>query len=106
MSKRTDSDRASSRRKHSGVLQVFYPMSGIFAAGQALQKVYRTIAEDGTTAHGTDELMPFESFRQVTRYDEKMALEEKYSHGQQGDKLLVRVPGKSRPGASSANGAR
>ena len=46
---------------------------------------------------------------QAIGYDEKVALEEKYSQGEEGDKLRVRVPGKSRPGAATAaagNGAR
>jgi hypothetical protein len=32
----------------------------------------------------------------------QVALEEKYSHGAEGEKLLVRVPGKSRPGTGVA----
>lgn len=87
-------------------------MSGIFAAGKALQSVYSDLADEGSTSAHLDELMTFEQFRRVIGYEEKVALEEKYARGQEGDKLVVRVPGRSRPSdaqvaaaASARNGS-
>lgn len=87
-------------------------MSGIFAAGKALQHVYHVLGDEGSTSAHLDELMPFDQFRSVIGYEQKVALEEKYARGQKGDKLLVRVPGRSRPSdaqtavaASARNGS-
>ena len=82
-------------------------MSGLFAAAKALQGVYHTLGDAGTTSDNRGDLMPFEQYRRRIGYEEKLALEEKYSRGKEGDKLTVRVPGKSRPsvGAASDNGA-
>lgn len=77
-------------------MQVFYPMSGIFAASKALQSVYHTLGEDGSTRNIPDVLMPFDQFHSVIGYEEKVALEEKYSKAE-GQKLTVKVPGKMRP---------
>jgi hypothetical protein len=46
-------------------MQVFYPMSGIFAAGKAIMDVYHHLGDEGTTAQHMDELMPFDTFREV-----------------------------------------
>jgi hypothetical protein len=83
-------------------VQVFYPMSGIFAAGKALRNIYHHLGEDGSTSNHLQELMPFEQFRQVVGYEEKVALEEKYARGEKGHKLVVHVPGRSRASEAAA----
>jgi hypothetical protein len=99
------------RYNYGGFVQVFYPMSGIFAAGKALQNMYRNLGEDGSTSNYLQDLMPFEQFRQVVGYEEKVALEEKYARGEKGHKLVVHVPGRSRASeavaaaAGSSNGS-
>jgi 2-methylisocitrate lyase-like PEP mutase family enzyme len=86
-------------------MQVFYPMSGIFAASKALQHVYHTLGEDGSTRNIPEALMAFDQFHNVIGYEEKIALEEKYSKAE-GQKLTVRVPGKMRPLVEVGNGAK
>lgn len=71
-------------------------MSGIFAASKALQHVYHTLGEDGSTRNIPDDLMQFEQFHSLIGYEEKILLEEKYSKAE-GQKLTVKVPGKMRP---------
>jgi hypothetical protein len=87
----------------AALVQVFYPMSGIFAAAKALQDIYHGLGEDGSTSAHLDSLMSFDHFRRVIGYAEKVALEEKYSRGEAGDKLVVRVPGRSRPSEKAAS---
>ena len=70
-------------------------MSGIYAAAKALNGVYEDLANDGSTADHLDKLITFDSFQKLLGYNEKVALEEKYSHAH-GDKFVVRVPGEIR----------
>jgi hypothetical protein len=80
-------------------------MSGLFAASKALQNIYHTLVEHGSTSSALDDLMPFDQFRNVIGYEEKVALEEKYSKAE-GQKLTVKVPGRMRAMAEAKeNGA-
>lgn len=71
-------------------------MSGIFAASKALQNVYHTLGTDGSTRNIPDDLMHFDQFHNIIGYEQKVALEEKYSKAE-GQKRVVKVPGKIRP---------
>lgn len=78
--------------KELGFQLVFHPMSGLYAAAHAMEGIYRNLAEDGTTAPHMADMMKFEDFRRMIGYDEKIALEERYSKAE-GAKLTVRVRG-------------
>ena len=61
-----------------GFRMVLYPVSGLYAAAQALEAVYGRLRDDGTTAGAADRLMAFDRFNDLLGIDEKHALAERY----------------------------
>lgn len=57
---------------------IVYPLSGIFAAAGALQRVYEKLLRDQTTAGMTGELMTFDDFNDLIGVEEKYRLGERF----------------------------
>src|SRR3954463_4623153 len=61
-----------------GFQLILYPLSGIFAAARALERVYQKLYNDQTTAGAEDELITFKSFNDLIGVDEKYRLAERF----------------------------
>jgi methylisocitrate lyase len=57
---------------------ILYPLSGIFAAARALERVYQKLMKDQTTAGAEEQLMAFKSFNDLIGVDEKYRLAERF----------------------------
>lgn len=57
---------------------ILYPLSGIFAAARALERVYEKLMRDQTTAGAEAQLMTFNSFNDLIGVDEKYHLAERF----------------------------
>ena len=57
---------------------ILYPLAGLFAAARAMESVYRTLKEDGTTRAEAERLMTFAEFNALIGVDEKYALTERF----------------------------
>ena len=57
---------------------ILYPLAGLFAAARAIEAVYRTLRESGTTLEEAGRLMTFAEFNDLIGVNEKFALAERY----------------------------
>jgi 2-methylisocitrate lyase-like PEP mutase family enzyme len=61
-----------------GFQLILYPLTGLFAAARALEAMYRTLKENGTTRGDEGRLMTFAEFNGLIGVEEKYALAERY----------------------------
>ena len=61
-----------------GFQLILYPLAGLFAAARAIEAVYRTLRESGTTLEEAGRLMTFAEFNDLIGVKEKYALAERY----------------------------
>lgn len=61
-----------------GFQLILYPLAALFAAGQAIEAIYRKLQSDGTTLGAEDRLMAFDQLNDVIGVDEKIALAERF----------------------------
>ena len=61
-----------------GFQLVLYPLTGLYASVKALETVYGTLLEQGTTQGHEDRLIAFEDFNELIGVDEKFALAERF----------------------------
>jgi methylisocitrate lyase len=61
-----------------GFQLILYPLAGLFAAARAMEAVYRTLKDDGTTLGEEGRLMTFAEFNALIGVAEKYALAERY----------------------------
>jgi methylisocitrate lyase len=61
-----------------GFQLILYPLSGIFAAAKALERIYQQLFSAQTTAGSENELMAFTSFNDLIGVDEKYRLAERF----------------------------
>ncbi len=57
---------------------ILYPLTGLYAAAQAMQDLYTTLREKGTTLDQQQKLMQFKDFNDLIGVEEKYALAERY----------------------------
>jgi 2-methylisocitrate lyase-like PEP mutase family enzyme len=57
---------------------ILYPLTGLYAAAQAMQELYATLYAEGTTLASQDRLMQFNDFNDLIGVEEKYALAERY----------------------------
>ena len=74
----------ATRLAELGFQLVLYPLSGLYAAAEALEAVYGRLLADGTTAAVEDRLIAFERFNALIGVEEKYALAEKYGGTDEG----------------------
>jgi methylisocitrate lyase len=61
-----------------GFQLILYPLSGLFAAAEAMRRVYETLHTEATTLGLEDRLMSFTEFGEVIGVEEKYALAERF----------------------------
>jgi methylisocitrate lyase len=61
-----------------GFQLILYPLSGIFAAAKALERIYQQLFDAQTTAGAENELMAFTSFNDLIGVEEKYRLAERF----------------------------
>src|SRR5512135_1378314 len=61
-----------------GFQLILYPLTGLFAAARAMEAMYRTLKDNGTTLGGEGRLMTFAEFNGLIGVEEKYALAERY----------------------------
>jgi len=61
-----------------GFQLILYPLSGLYAAAQAMRDVYRKLKADGTTLGEEQRFMDFREFNDLIGVDEKYALAERF----------------------------
>ena len=61
-----------------GFQLILYPLSGVFAAAKALERIYQRLADTQTTAGAEPELMAFTSFNDLIGVEEKYRLAERF----------------------------
>jgi methylisocitrate lyase len=61
-----------------GFQLILYPLSGIFAAARALERVYQKLHADQTTRGAEEDLMTFKSFNDLIGVEEKYRLGERF----------------------------
>lgn len=61
-----------------GFQLILYPVTGLYAAAKALESIYGTLLEDGTSRDQEDRLLTFEDFNSLIGVDEKFALAERF----------------------------
>src|SRR3954454_15445826 len=61
-----------------GFQLILYPLSGVFAAAKALERIYQRLFDAQTTAGVENELMAFTSFNDLIGVDEKYRLAERF----------------------------
>ena len=61
-----------------GFQLILYPLSGIFAAARALERVYQKLLADQTTRGAEEDLMTFASFNDLIGVEEKYRLAERF----------------------------
>lgn len=64
--------------KEVGFELVVWPLGPLYASARALQEVYTTLRQKGTTNGLMDRLIPFNEFHQIVGLEEKYALDERY----------------------------
>jgi 2-methylisocitrate lyase-like PEP mutase family enzyme len=57
---------------------VLYPLTGLFAAAQTLERMYRTLASSGTTLGHEDRLIDFVEFNELIGVEDKYSLAERF----------------------------
>lgn len=73
-----------------------YPLSGIYAATRALKDAYATLRDVGSSRDMLSSLSTFQDFNSLMGVDERIAAEERLTR-REGEKLVVRVRGPSKP---------
>src|SRR5687767_5779314 len=61
-----------------GFQLILYPLSGVFAAARALERIYQKLHDAQTTAGAEKELMAFTSFNDLIGVEEKYRLAERF----------------------------
>src|SRR3954464_13879709 len=61
-----------------GFQLILYPLSGVFAAARALERIYQQLFATQTTAGAENELMAFTSFNDLIGVEEKYRLAERF----------------------------
>ena len=61
-----------------GFQLILYPLSGLFAAAQALRAICEKLARDETTLGASGQLMSFDQFNALIGVEEKYAMAEKF----------------------------
>ena len=61
-----------------GFQLILYPVTGLYAAAKALETIYGTLLEDGTSRDQEDRLLTFEDFNSLIGVDDKFALAERF----------------------------
>ena len=61
-----------------GFQLILYPLTGLYAAAKALETIYGTLLEDGTSRDQEDRLLTFEDFNSLIGVDDKFALAERF----------------------------
>jgi methylisocitrate lyase len=61
-----------------GFRLILYPLTGLFAGGQAVREVYRKLREDGSSLGAEDRLMTFDQFNRLIGVEEKKALAKRF----------------------------
>jgi len=61
-----------------GYQLILYPLSGIFAAARAMESVYETLRDHGTTLGYEEWLMSFDQFNELIEVEQKCALAERF----------------------------
>lgn len=61
-----------------GFQLILYPLTGLFAAAQAIRSVYQTLYRDGTTLSAQERLMQFAEFNDLIGVEAKYALAERF----------------------------
>ena len=61
-----------------GFQLILYPLSGVFAAAHALERIYQRLADTQTTAGAEQELMAFTSFKDLIGVEETYRLAERF----------------------------
>jgi 2,3-dimethylmalate lyase len=61
-----------------GFQLILYPLSGVFAAARALERIYQQLHDAQTTAGAEKELMAFTSFNDLIGVEEKYRLAERF----------------------------
>lgn len=57
------------RLEEIGYRIAIFPASGFLAAGKAMEAIYRTILEEGSTAGHEDSLYPFDAFSRLMGFE-------------------------------------
>jgi methylisocitrate lyase len=63
-----------------GFQLILYPLTGLYAAARALQRVYRTLLTEGTTSGTEQALVTFEEFNRLIGVEDRNALAARYRH--------------------------
>jgi len=66
------------RLAEMGFHLILYPLTGLYAAAQAMQTLYTTLYEKGTTLDKQEQLMQFKDFNDLIGVEDKYALAERY----------------------------
>ena len=61
-----------------GFQLVLYPLAGLYATAKALQTIFGTLIQDGTTKRNEDALIAFDEFNELIGVDQKFALAERF----------------------------
>ncbi len=61
-----------------GFQLILYPLTGLYAAAKALETIYGTLLEDGTSRDQEDRLLTFKDFNSLIGVDDKFALAERF----------------------------
>lgn len=66
------------RLAEMGFHLILYPLTGLFAAAEAMRTIYQKLHDDGTTTGEEGRLMRFDQFNDLIGVDQKYALAERY----------------------------
>ena len=72
--------------KDLGFELIVWPLAPLYASAKALQDVYSTLRQKGTTRDILDRLIPFNDFHEIVGLEQKYALDAKYRAGPEGKK--------------------
>ncbi|MGH7828945.1 MAG: isocitrate lyase/PEP mutase family protein, partial [Candidatus Binatia bacterium] len=72
--------------KDLGFELIVWPLAPLYASAKALQDVYSTLRQKGTTRDVLDRLIPFNDFHEIVGLEQKYALDAKYRAGPEGKK--------------------
>jgi 2-methylisocitrate lyase-like PEP mutase family enzyme len=61
-----------------GFQLILYPLVGLFAAARAIETMYRTLREDGTTLGAKPDVMAFDEFNDLIGVEAKYAMAERF----------------------------
>jgi 2-methylisocitrate lyase-like PEP mutase family enzyme len=61
-----------------GFQLILYPLTGLFAAARAIERMYQKLQHDATTLGAEDQLMTFEEFNRLIGVEEKCAMAQRY----------------------------